>query len=94
MKNNQREKNLSFLKGILSGKRSMSELIRAEPLFLYHYDTLPGQFYISGRAETFDIEKGTGLHNNETDRILNEIQYKALLKNPRYTVTLIRITYE
>lgn len=71
----------------------MYELVRAEPLFLFHYNTIPGQYYISGRAETFDIEKGAGLHDNETDRILTEIQYKALLKNPRYTVTLIRITY-
>lgn len=72
----------------------MSELVRAEPLFLYHYNTLPGQYYISGRVETFDVEKETGLHNNESDRILTEIQYNALLKNPRYTVTLIRIIYE
>lgn len=92
MKSRPREKKLSFLKGVLSGKRSISELVRAEPVFIFHYDTQPGQYFISGGAETFDDE--AGLHATQFDKFLSEIQYDALLNNPRYNVTLIRVIYE
>lgn len=94
MINNQRNKNLSLLKGILSGKRSISEPVRAEPLYFYHYDTRPGQYFISGRAKIFDTEKDSVLHANQSSRVFTESQYHGLVNDPRYTVTLIRIIHE
>lgn len=82
-----------MLKDILSGKRSISELVRAEPLFIYHYDTRPGEYCIAGRAKIFALEKESVPHVNQSARILTESQYNALLKNPRYTVTLIQVIH-